>query len=620
MDPISMNSYNVSNLLRIGGLATGLDTDSIVKQLMKVASLPLDKLNQQKQWYQWQQEDLRDINAKLMNLRNNVVASLRLQGTFMAKTVTSSNPSVATATAGANAVNGTYTLSVTQLATAAATASTDRIEAYYIDSDNKIQYNALNTTGSDITLKLRNKDGTTFSDIIIPKDANINNVISAINSASKSTGIVATYDQNLDRLFLVSNVTGDNSLIDFSGTDVIGINFLSSKLKLPITKASTAQLGLGGATGVVTTSDITFKLNNEPITVKANATVQDFVDAINLNSSTVQASYDSASDRIILTAKQGYSIDFSGTDANGISFLNDTLKFTVSSPLAKGQDAIFTFNGVQITSSTNNVTVAGINVTLTGTTASGQNITLTVSTDVDKIYNTIKNFVDTYNDVITQMYTKLTEKRYYDYPPLTDEQKQAMKENDIKLWEEKARSGNLANDETLMRAYYSLRQVVSSTVSGVGSLSSIGITTGQWYEGGKLYIDEAKLKDAIANNLDKVMQIFTGVYSSDGTTLVSKGIAQQLYGYFENGTFKEGVLGAAINAITRKAGSSTQLYDNSFIGNRIREIDDRIAEMQKRLKDLEDRYYRQFTQLEIFVGQMNTQSAWLNQQIGIMTK
>jgi flagellar hook-associated protein 2 len=171
-----------------------------------------------------------------------------------------------------------------------------------------------------------------------------------------------------------------------------------------------------------------------------------------------------------------------------------------------------------------------------------------------------------------------------------------------------------------MRAYYSLRQAVSSTVSGVGSLSSIGITTGQWYEGGKLYIDEAKLKDAIANNLDKVIQIFTGVYSSDGTTLVSKGIAQQLYGYFENGTFKEGVLGTAINAITRKAGSSTQLYDNSFIGNRIREIDDRIAEMQKRLKDLEDRYYRQFTQLEIFVGQMNTQSAWLNQQIGIMTK
>jgi flagellar hook-associated protein 2 len=505
VDPIGMNSYNVSNLLRIGGLATGLDTDSIVKQLMKVASLPLDKLNQQKQWYQWQQEDLRDINAKLMNLRNNVVASLRLQGTFMAKTVTSSNPSVATATAGANAVNGTYTLSVTQLASAPTYVATPVASL-------------INNTGVDVTLTLNGQS------LIIKNNATISDVVNAINSLTSKTSVSATYDSTLNKLFLVSNKTGAQSTISLTASDINGQTVLSN-LGLP---------------------------------------------------------------------------------TNGIN--------------VNGSNAIFTFNGVQITSSTNNVTVAGINVTLTGTTASGQNITLTVSTDVDKIYNTIKNFVDTYNGVITQMYTKLTEKRYYDYPPLTDEQKQAMKENDIKLWEEKARSGDLANDETLMRAYYSLRQVVSSTVSGVGSLSSIGITTGQWYEGGKLYIDEAKLKDAIANNLDKVMQIFTGVYSSDGTTLVSKGIAQQLYGYFENGTFKEGVLGTAINAITRKAGSSTQLYDNSFIGNRIREIDDRIAEMKKRLKDLEERYYRQFTQLEVFVGQMNTQSAWLNQQIGIMTK
>lgn len=196
---------------------------------------------------------------------------------------------------------------------------------------------------------------------------------------------------------------------------------------------------------------------------------------------------------------------------------------------------------------------------------------------------------------------------------MTSEQKQAMKDSDIKLWEEKARSGNLNNDETLMRVYYSMRNVVSSTVSGVGSLSSIGITTGQWYEGGKLYIDETKLKDAIANDLDKVMKIFAGVYETDSngnTTLKTSGIAQNLYD-----TLKQG-----IDAITRKAGSTAQLYDTSFIGNRIREIDDRIAQMQRYLNDLEKRYYAQFTQLEMYVGQMNSQSAWLSQQIGVMMK
>ncbi|MGB9780541.1 flagellar filament capping protein FliD [Caldanaerobacter sp.] len=514
MDPISMNSYNVSSLLRIGGLATGLDTDSIVKQLMKVASLPLDKLNQQKQWYQWQQEDLRDINAKLMNLRNNVVASLRLQSTFMAKTVTSSNPSVATATAGANAVNGTYILNVQNLAKAA------------YRTGNGFNTDPNTALGKAGTIKINNVS------ISITPDDSLNTIISKINNST--AGVTVTYDASLGRVFFISKTTGQSAKIDFTGSDAGGYDVLTNNFKI-------TGLTLDSTTNTVTDGSI-----------------------------------------------------------------------------ASGEDAEFTINNdpTKIYKSTNSFTLLGLNITLTGTGTTN----LTVSTDVDKIYNTIKNFVDTYNDVITQMHTKLTEKRYYDYPPLTDEQKQAMKENDIKLWEEKARSGDLANDETLMRAYYSLRQAISSTVSGAGSLSSIGITTGQWYEGGKLYIDEAKLKDAIANNLNSVIQIFTGVYSSDGTTLVSKGIAQQLYGYFENGTFKEGVLGTAINAITRKAGSSTQLYDNSFIGNRIREIDDRIAEMQKRLKDLEDRYYRQFSQLEIFVGQMNTQSAWLNQQIGIMTK
>ncbi|UZQ83496.1 flagellar filament capping protein FliD [Thermoanaerobacter sp. RKWS2] len=603
MDPISMNSYNVSNLLRISGLATGLDTDSMVQQLMKAASIPLDKLEQQKQWYQWQQEDLRDINTQLMSLRNDIVFKLKLQGTFMAKTVTSSNPSVATATAGVNAVNGTYTISVTQLAQAATTASTDKIGAATKNSDGTYTYNTLNNTGNDIYLYLKGLDGTN-KQIVIKNGATINDVVTAINAQTNATGVIATYDPGLDRLFLVSNFTGANSKIDFSGTNVDGANFLANKLKINIAQlSSSAALGLGGNSGIVnnTGSDISLQLNGKTIIVAKGATVQNFVDAINAAGANVTASYDSTSDKVILTASAGYSIDFTGTGPDGMNLLNNTLKLTISSISAQGQDAKFTFNGVQMTSSTNNVTVAGINITLTGT--SNSTTTLTVLTDVDKIYNTIKSFIDSYNDIITKINAKLTEKRYYDYPPLTSEQKQAMKDSDITLWEQKARSGNLANDETLMRIYYSMRNVVSSTVSGVGSLSSIGITTGQWYEGGKLYIDETKLRDAIATNPQLVMNIFTG-------TSTSQGIAQQLYDTLNSG----------IDAITQKAGSTTQLYDTSFIGNRIREIDDRIAQMQDYLNNLEQRYYAQFTQLEMYVSQMNSQSAWLSQQIGVMTK
>ncbi|MDI3478699.1 MAG: flagellar hook-associated protein 2, partial [Thermoanaerobacterium sp.] len=349
MDPISLQNSTTSNLLRISGLASGIDTDSIVKQLMTAASQPLYELEQQKQWLQWQQEDLQDINTKLLSLRDNTLFKMKLQGTYLAKTV-SSNTSIATATAGVNAVNGTYTLEVKQLATAAT-----------VISDNGIGKNADGTyktfSAQDITLVYNNVKTT----ISINNNDTINDVVSKINAQSQNTGISATYDENLDRLFLMSNKTGDGS---------------------------------------ISLEDI----NNNPITT---------LNGIKLN------------------------------------FKN-------------GTNADFIFNGVEITnSSSNNVTVAGININLTGKGYT----TLSVQTDTDTIYNSIKSFVDAYNDVITQINSKLTEERYYDYKPLTDAQKEQMNDNDITLWQQKARSGDLNGNSTLTSIYYSLRNAISGTVT-----------------------------------------------------------------------------------------------------------------------------------------------------------
>lgn len=594
MDPISMSSYNTSNILRISGLASGLNTDSIVQQLMQAASIPLDKLNQQKQWYQWQQEDLRDINTQLLSLRDNNVFNLKLQGTFLAKSV-ASNSAVATATATASAVNGSYTLNVTQVAQAATYTS----GVIGVGTNTST---VLNSTGNTINLDLNGQI------IAINNGATINDVVSAINSSTSTTGVSATYDSNLDRLFLISNTTGVNSKINFTGTNVDGANFLTNKLKVNVAQlSSSAALGLGGSSGVInnTGNSILLQLNGKTITVANGATVQNFVDAINAAGANVTAAYDSTSDKVTLTANSGYSIDFTGTGLDGMNLLNNTLKQTISSTLATGQNAVFDFNGVTgIQSQTNNVTVAGINVTINGVGTT----TLSVSTNVDSIYNTIKTFVDSYNSVIANINTKLSEKRYYDYPPLTDAQKQAMKDSDITLWEQKARSGDLANDSALEDVYYSLRNAISSTVNGVanGSLSAIGITTGQYYEGGKLYIDETTLRNAIQNNPQQVMNIFAGIDPNS-----SDGIGEKLYDAVNNG----------INAITQEAGGGEfQLYDTSFIGQRISEIDQRISDMNDYLNNLEQKYYAQFTQLETYIGQMNSQSAWLSQQLGGMAK
>jgi len=510
MDPITMQNSTTSNLLRISGLASGIDTDSIVKQLMTAASQPLYELEQQKQWLQWQQEDLQDINTKLLTLRDNTLFSMKLQGTYLAKTV-SSNTSIATATAGVNAVNGTYTLNVNQLATGATSASTSTIGAYTKNSDGSVTYRSL--VDSDVTIKLNNVS------IPIKAGSTINDIVSAINNAntgSNATGVSATYDTTTDRLFLITNSTGSNAKIDFSGTDSTGLNFLTNTLKL--------------------------------------------------NTSTVT-----------------------------------------------GTDASFSFNGVNMTTSTNNVSVAGININLTGQGYT----TLSVQTDTDTIYNSIKSFVDAYNDVITQINSKLTEERYYDYKPLTDAQKEQMKDSDITLWEQKARSGDLNGNSTLTSIYYSMRNAISGTVIASDgtkmTLSSIGITTGQWYEGGKLYIDDTKLKDAIQKNPQEVMDLFTKI--TESTTDVNAtpgssqndGIAARLYYIVNNG----------INSITQEAGGGQyQLYDNSFLGQQINDLNQRMSDMQDHLNTLEQQYYNQFTQLEIYMAQMNSQSQWLSQQLG----
>ncbi|MEG6566780.1 flagellar filament capping protein FliD [Thermoanaerobacterium saccharolyticum] len=501
MDPITMQNSTTSNLLRISGLASGIDTDSIVKQLMTAASQPLYQLEQQKQWLQWQQEDLQSINTKLLTLRDNTLFSMKLQGTYLAKTV-SSNTSIATATAGVNAVNGTYTLEVKTLASAATATSQNIINSSDI----------INDTGGDITLTISNGDANTLATITIKNGQTINDLVTAINSVSNTTHINASYDSNLGRLFLVSSTTGNNSKINISENDT-----------------------------------------NNTILTKLNLYIKN------------------------------------------------------------GNNADFIFNGVEITnSSTNNVTVAGININLTGTGYT----TLSVQTDTDTIYNSIKSFVDAYNDVITTINSKLTEERYYDYQPLTDAQKQQMTQDDITAWQQKARSGDLSGNDNLTSIYYSMRTAVSGTVTASDgtkmTLSSIGITTGQWYEGGKLYIDDTKLKNAIQNNPQEVMDLFTRI--TESTTDVnavpgsssSDGIAARLYYIVNNG----------INSITQEAGGGQyQLYDNSFLGQQINDINQRMSDMQDQLNTLEQQYYNQFTQLETYMAQMNSQSQWLSQQL-----
>jgi flagellar hook-associated protein 2 len=151
---------------------------------------------------------------------------------------------------------------------------------------------------------------------------------------------------------------------------------------------------------------------------------------------------------------------------------------------------------------------------------------------------------------------------------------------------------------------YSLSSTVSGLVDDYNNLADLGITTGAYYEKGKLYINEEDLKKAINDNPDAVMRLFTN--SSDETN--EKGLAARLYDDLNSG----------INQLIDLAGgdSSFQLVDDSVLGEKIRNYNKQIADWDDRLQRIEDRYYKQYAALETALSQLNQQSYSLLSLLG----
>lgn len=535
------------NPIRFGGIASGLDTESLVKQLVSAEKTRVDKFTQQKIWKQWQQTAYNETNKTMANFILDTRKNLGLTRTTSTgalvsgsintvdwvKKASSSNDTAFEVKATASAPAGVSTLKVEALATGANVSSTSNI------SDTI-------TKASDIT-------GLTFTDgkaeisingksIVLAEDDTLNQISQKIRAALPEVN--ANYDSGAKRFFLSTKATGSDSKIEF------------------------------------------------------------------------------------------------GTDDNTIKFVA-AMNFTDLSK-AQGTNSKIIYNGgAVIEYKSNNISINGLNLTLKTKTNTEE--TIRVDTDVDGAYNKIKEFVDEYNKLIDGFDSKLAEKKYRDFQPLTDEQKEAMSETDIKLWEEKAKSGLLKNDETMTRMMQTIRQDIYQKVEGVGSLFELGITTGSWRDNGKLTIDETKLKDALRNDSEKVLNTLFKTSDTPEVTITSADKGQALVDKqaliakrkSESGAFIRifDGLTSGIKDIVDKSGPGSEASllrsvksnilieyvtsgSRSLIDKDVSEIDKRISRETERLASLEERYWKQFTALEKAMSQMNSQSSWLSQQFG----
>ena len=360
-------------------------------------------------------------------------------------------------------------------------------------------------------------------------------------------------------------------------------------------------------------TDISFTLNDKEFTFNIfSDTIYNVVSQINSESQGVSASYDSTHNRFFITttstgseAKIEITDDvssFLATDSNPEGYESMLRLNIVNGEVYVGQDVLYDFGDAQgLKSSTNTATINGLILTFK---EKGDTL-ITVSNDTEAAFDKIKYFIDTYNQLIEDLNSKLSEQSYRDFPPLNEEQKKEMSEKEIDIWEAKAKSGLFGGDRILMNLATNMRRFISDTIaidSEYNSLSQIGISTRSWQEGGKLHIDEAKLRQVLAEDTEGVRSLFT----SSSENISEQGIARRLYDIV--------LLGA--EQITEKAGRETglALIDNSFIGKRISGLNDRINIWENRLIQIENRYWKQFTQMERVLNEMNNQSMWLSQQ------
>jgi Flagellar capping protein len=602
-------------VMRTYGLSgSGMDIDQMVMDLMKVRRASYDKVWQKKTQLEWKKADYNTMYTTLRDFRNTTAFNYKLQSTLMPKNISSSAESTVSATANAEAANVSHDINVSQLAEGARLTSAGSISVPLASKDSLSTQFGLAEDTYDIVIK----NGTSSATIQVDTSKSIYEFVSSINNAG--IGIKANYDATLDRFFLYTTGSGANVEIDFSDTvDTDGLDFINKTLKLAdVTTLSTSGQTSSSDIGVTDPDDtlaaqlgmtgsFVLKLTNgsttTDITVNSSDSLNDLISQIDSAGVNADAGY--SSDRFTLQATSG-TLSVAGSDQAALDFLNDKLKLNISqtTPNPTGKDAQFNLDGMNLTQAGNTFTISGVTYNLK---AQGS-AKVVISSDNDQSITNVRSFIDSYNALLEKINGELKEEKYSKYLPLTSEQKKEMEDSEITDWEKLAKSGMLRRDSILQDAIYKLRSDVSTSISGLtgnyNNLASIGVTTGDYTEGGKLYLDETKLKKALEEDPD----ILSKIFSTGGDTRDQQGVAVRFYN----------TLKTSMDKIITVGGYSGTIEDDnkSSLAKQIRRFNTELTNMDDRLQAIEDRYYKQFDAMETALSRMNQQSSWLFQQLG----
>ncbi|MGL4761231.1 MAG: flagellar filament capping protein FliD [Sarcina sp.] len=495
--------------MRIGGLASGLDTDTMVKQMMMPYQMKADRVKQEKILLEYKQNIYRDITKDMKGMYTkyfdiastaNKDTNLIMSSNYDTVKFSSGDESVVTARGLAGAKTGNYEVSVEQKAQTA----TLTIDKKDLTGDTL----ELEIGGQKLSVSLKDADGKSI--------------------AGDSTAIIKNINKKIE----------DHNKVE--GATKIDVKITSSELggNIRIESKKTGK-----------ENDLTMTANSG--TKQADGTIP--------------------------------SIGTKTDAKDAIVNITDTYGNTARKEFANNKFVIdnveYTINGVS--EKTGKVDAEGKDI-FESTKLSGK-------ADASKIVENISEFVNDYNKLIDKMNGLMGEKRDKSFMPLTDDQKKDMSETEIKLWEEKTKKGLLRSDDIL---YSTTNELLSHITSGSGSglnLKDIGILPNSDYrtQKGKITLDTEKLQAALENNGDETRKILTGTFDK------------------MKDTFNETAI-SSTSKIAKRAGSADGVTAfNNEISKKIESQQKEYKKVVKSLAKRENRYYSEFSRLEVTMNKAN---------------
>ncbi|MDE7268149.1 MAG: flagellar filament capping protein FliD [Lachnospiraceae bacterium] len=313
----------MSDRMRITGMNSGLDTESIVQQLVAAKQIKVDNLKNDQKKLEWKQTAWQDLNSKIYNLYSNTLSKLRLTGAYKKKKVSSSDTTKATVSATSNAVDGTQTLEVKKLAKTASltSAKVSRLEyrrmPVEVDENTKLEDLGIETElGYELGISLNTNAPTAGATVKVEAGETVGSFIQKINDAAAAEGI-AGFSLSFDATNGVINVTGpsdgskykltspytsSSGLVDTTLVDALGLGNVfknnnsvtgdhtgSAFTKMELVKAEdvvgTKETELVKDLKIKAGSKLGISVNAQDPTVwvevKAGETVEDFVNRFN---------------------------------------------------------------------------------------------------------------------------------------------------------------------------------------------------------------------------------------------------------------------------------------------------------------------------------------------------